>query len=591
MISTEYSRKDTIKRIVVVYLFPHKLKIFLALIMMIVSAGATGLHAWLVRPALDEVLIQGNKDLLFLIPIAIIITTLCKGLATYTHSFQMSKVAHSVIASLQSQMFEKLMFLNLKFFNDSKSGNLISRLINDTYFLRMAIVKSVTGVIKDVLVIIFLLANMFYQSWTLTLFAFFAFPLAIWPIRKIGKSIRKITYTIQDEIAVFSNVLGESIRGIRQVKAYNREKFEQEKATKTIHQIKDYFIKSAFISNRLSPLMEFIGSLAIALSIYIGGIFVLNETMTTGQFMSFLVSLLLAYQPVKALGNLNISVQEGLAGAERIFKLLDTSSNFIEKTHEEKKSLVVTEGKIEFKNISFSYDKIKILDNINLVFPAGKKTALVGLSGSGKSTILSILLNLFDNYKGEILIDNQNTKEYSLESLRDSMALVTQETMLFNDTITSNIKYGNLKANNADILNAANLAGVNEFSESLANKLETVVGESGIKVSGGQRQRIAIARAIIKNSPILLLDEATSSLDNLTEKQIQVSINKLMKNKTSIVVAHRLSTIEDADLIYVLENGKITDSGRHNDLLNTSFLYKNLQMKEKLENKKKKKNN
>ena len=584
MISTEYSRKDTIKRIVVVYLFPHKLKIFLALIMMIVSAGATGLHAWLVRPALDEVLIQGNKDLLFLIPIAIIIATLCKGLATYTHSFQMSKVAHSVIASLQSQMFEKLMFLNLKFFNDSKSGNLISRLINDTYFLRMAIVKSVTGVIKDVLVIIFLLANMFYQSWTLTLFAFFSFFLAIWPIRKIGKSIRKITYTIQDEIAVFSNVLGESIRGIRQVKAYNREKFEQEKATKTIHQIKDYFIKSAFISNRLSPLMEFIGSLAIALSIYIGGIFVLNETMTTGQFMSFLVSLLLAYQPVKALGNLNISVQEGLAGAERIFKLLDTSSNFIEKTHEEKKSLVVTEGKIEFKNISFSYDKIKILDNIDLVFPAGKKTALVGLSGSGKSTILSILLNLFDNYKGEILIDNQNTKEYSLESLRDNMALVTQETMLFNDTITSNIKYGNLKANNADILNAANLAGVNEFSESLANKLETVVGESGIKVSGGQRQRIAIARAIIKNSPILLLDEATSSLDNLTEKQIQLSINKLMKNKTSIVVAHRLSTIEDADLIYVLENGKITDSGRHNDLLNTSFLYKNLQMKEKLEN-------
>ena len=584
MNSLKNSRKNIIKRIIINYLLPHKLKIFIALIMMIVSAGATGLHAWLVRPALDEVLIQGNKEMLLLIPFAIIITTLCKGLATYTHSFQMSKVSHFVIATLQSHMFEKLMFLNLKFFNDSKSGNLISRLINDTYFLRMAIVKSVTGVIKDFLVIIFLLANMFYQSWTLTLFAFFAFPLAIWPIRKIGKSIRKITYTIQNEIAVFSNVLGESIRGIRQVKAYNREKFEKEKAKKTINQIRNYFVRSAFISNRLSPLMEFIGSLAIALSIYIGGVFVLNENMTTGQFMSFLVSLLLAYQPLKALGNLNISIQEGLAGAERIFKLLDTSDKFMEKSNKEMKPLIVTEGKIELKNISFSYNENKILDNINLIFPAGKKTALVGLSGSGKSTILSLLLNLFDNYKGEILIDNQNIKEYSLESLRNNMALVTQETMLFNDTIAKNIQYGNLKANNFDLEKASNLAGVNQFTDSLPNKLETIVGESGIKVSGGQRQRIAIARAIIKNSPILLLDEATSSLDNLTENQIQESINQLMKNKTSIVVAHRLSTIEDADLIYVIENGKIIDSGNHKYLLNNSNLYKNLQVKEKLEN-------
>lgn len=583
MSESQNSRKNSIKRIIS-YLFPYKLKIILALMMMIISAGATGLHAWLVRPALDEVLIQGNKEMLFLIPIAIILTTLCKGLATYTHSFQMSKVAHSVIASLQTEMFEKLMFLNLKFFNDSKSGNLISRLINDTYFLRMAIVKSVTGIIKDFLVIIFLLANMFYQSWTLTLFAFFAFPLAIWPIRKIGKSIRKITYTIQNEIAIFSNVLGESIRGIRQVKAYNREEFEKERAKKTINQIKNYFIKSAFISNRLSPLMEFIGSLAIALSIYVGGIFVLNETMTTGQFMSFLVSLLLAYQPVKALGNLNISVQEGLAGAERIFNLLDTPTNFIEKTYINKKPLIIKEGRIELKNISFSYDKNEILDNINLIFPAGKKTALVGLSGSGKSTILSLLLNLFDNYKGDILIDNQDIKKYSLESIRNSMALVTQETLLFNDTITKNIQYGNLTASKDDIANAANLAGVDKFAKSLPKNLETIVGESGIKVSGGQRQRIAIARAILKDSRILLLDEATSSLDNLTENQIQESINKLMKDRTSIVVAHRLSTIEDADIIYIIDKGKIIDSGNHIDLLNNSNFYKSLQMKEKFEN-------
>ena len=584
MTKSETSRKNIIKRLILFYLLPHKFKIFLALIMMVVSAGATGLHAWLVQPALDEVLIQGNKEMLFLIPIAIILTTLCKGLATYTHSFQMSKVAHSVIASLQSQMFEKLMFLNLKFFNDSKSGNLISRLINDTYFLRMAIVKSVTGVIKDFLIIIFLLINMFYQSWTLTIFAFFAFPLAIWPIRIIGKSIRKITYTIQSEIAVFSNILGESIRGIRQVKAYNRESFEKEKAKKTINKIKDHFIRSAYISNRLSPLMEFIGSLAIALSIYVGGVFVLNESMTTGQFMSFLVSLLLAYQPLKALGNLNISVQEGLAGAERIFKLLDTSDNFLEKNKKLKTPLVINEGKIEFKNVSFSYEEKLILKDIDLVFPSGKKTALVGLSGSGKSTILSLLLNLFDDYKGEILIDNQNINKLSLESLRENIALVTQETMLFNDTISQNINYGNLNAKDIDIEKAASLAGVSTFTDSLSKKLDTIVGESGVKVSGGQRQRIAIARAIIKDSQILLLDEATSSLDNKTESLIQESINELMKNKTSIVVAHRLSTIEDADLIYVLDNGKIINSGNHKYLLQNCNLYKSLQMKEEIEN-------
>jgi len=425
---------------------------------------------------------------------------------------------------------------------------------------------------------------MFYQSWTLTLFAFFAFPLALWPIRKIGKSIRKITSSIQSEIATFSNVLGESIKGIRQVKAYNKEAFEEEKAKNTINLIKKYFIKAAYVSNRLSPIMEFIGSLAIALSIYVGGVFVLNETMTTGQFMSFLVSLLLAYQPVKSLGNLNISIQEGVAGAQRIFMLLDTSKNLIEKKYPEKNNLKVREGQIEFKNVSFSYNESKVLENINLTIPAGKKTAIVGLSGSGKSTILSLLLHFFENYEGEIIIDGENIKNVSLKSLRDSMSLVTQETILFNDTIKNNIEYGNINSNKADIEKAVELSGVKDFVNSFEKKLETIVGESGIKVSGGQRQRIAIARAILKNSPILLLDEATSSLDNLTENKIQDSLKKLLFRKTSLIVAHRLSTIEDADLIYILDKGKIVDSGNHIQLLEKSELYKKLQLKEKLDN-------
>ena len=579
---TFIKKQSVTSRIIFKYLLEHKLKIFLALVMMVISAAATGLHAWLVRPALDEVLIKGNKEMLFLIPIAIIIVTLIKGLSTYTHSYQMSKVAHSIIAKLQIQMFEKLMYLDLKFYSDSKSGNLISRLINDTHYLRQAIVKSVTGIIKDVLVIIFLLGNMFYQSWSLTLFAFFAFPLALWPIRKIGKSIRKITYTIQNEIASFSNVLAESIKGIRQVKSYTKENYEKRRAYETISFIQRYFTRSAFISNRLSPLMEFIGSLAIALSIYVGGVFVLNESMTTGQFMSFLVSLLLAYQPVKALGNLNISVQEGLAGAERIFNLLDTSKNRMEKITSENK--IKLNGNIILKNVSFAYSEKNVLENISIEIPKGKKVALVGLSGSGKSTIANLIVRFYDNYNGQILIENKDIKKIELVDLRNNVSMVTQETILFNDSIANNIKYGKLDASEEEIKNVAKTSGISEFSENLENQLDTVIGESGVKLSGGQRQRIAIARAILKNGPILIMDEATSSLDNITEKEVLKTIKNLMVDKTTLIIAHRLSTIEDSDIIYVLDKGKIESFGTHQELLNKSEIYKKLQLKEQLEN-------
>ena len=572
-------KKGTVKRLTYHYIFDHKLKILFALLMMIVSAAATGMHAWLVRPALDDVLIKGDKEMLFLIPIAIVITTLCKGIATYLHSYQMSKVAHNIIAKLQSQMFNKLMFFNVSFFNESKSGNLISRLINDTYFLRMAIVKTVTGVIKDFLVIIFLMGNMFYQSWELTLFAFFAFPLAIWPIRKIGKSIRKITYTIQNEIAIFSNVLGESIKGIRQVKAFNQEDYEINKANSTITKIKNYFIKSAKISNRLSPLMEFIGSLAIALSIYIGGIFVLNETMTAGQFMSFLVSLLLAYKPIKSLGNINLSIQEGLSGAERIFELLDTKDIHLEKDTNTN-TIKIIDGKIEFKNISFAYSSKNVLEKIDLDIPSGKKTALVGLSGSGKSTIINLILRFFDPHQGKILIDNQDISKCSLKSLRKNISLVTQETNLFNDSIEANIKYAKLNATKEEVYKVTEEAGAIDFIKSLPEGINTIIGESGIKLSGGQRQRIAIARALLKNAPILLLDEATSSLDNITEFEVQESISNLMKNKTSLIIAHRLTTIEDSDLIYLIKNGKVIGKGTHKELIKDSSFYSQMYYKE-----------
>tara|TARA_Y100000590_G_scaffold463525_1_gene630499 strand:+ start:123 stop:1859 length:1737 start_codon:yes stop_codon:yes gene_type:complete len=573
------NNKNTFNRLTKNYILLHKLSILFALIMMIIAAGTTGLHAWLVRPALDEVLINGNKQMLLLIPIAIVITTFIKGISTYLHFVTMSKVAFNIISNLQSEMFNKLMFFNLKFYSESKTGNLISRLINDTNFLRLAIVKSITGIIKEPLIIVFLIGNMIYQSWELTLFVIFAFPMALWPIRKIGKSIRKLTYAIQNEISSFSNVLGESIKGIRQVKAFNQEDYEINKANSTITKIKNYFIKSAKISNRLSPLMEFIGSLAIALSIYIGGIFVLNETMTAGQFMSFLVSLLLAYKPIKSLGNINLSIQEGLSGAERIFELLDTKDIHLEKDTNTN-TIKIIDGKIEFKNISFAYSSKNVLEKIDLDIPSGKKTALVGLSGSGKSTIINLILRFFDPHQGKILIDNQDISKCSLKSLRKNISLVTQETNLFNDSIEANIKYAKLNATKEEVYKVTEEAGAIDFIKSLPEGINTIIGESGIKLSGGQRQRIAIARALLKNAPILLLDEATSSLDNITEFEVQESISNLMKNKTSLIIAHRLTTIEDSDLIYLIKNGKVIGKGTHKELIKDSSFYSQMYYKE-----------
>ena len=324
--------------------------------------------------------------------------------------------------------------------------------------------------------------------------------------------------------------------------------------------------------------MEFIGSLAVAVSIYAGGVFVLNESMTTGQFMSFLVSLLLAYQPVKALGNLNISVQEGLAGAERIFLLLDTPLEKSEK--HEVSSNIKLNGNIEFKDVNFSYSEQKILNNINLTIDSGKKTAFVGMSGSGKSTLINLLLRFYDHYKGTIKIDQKDIKSLSLFDLRENISLITQETLLFNESILDNIRYGNMSSNDDEIQAIADISGVSKFANQLPDKLNTIVGESGIKLSGGQRQRIAIARALIKDAPILIMDEATSSLDNLTEKEIQSALDELMKDKTTIIIAHRLSTIQNADVIFTLEKGIIESNGDHKYLIKNSAVYKKLQLQE-----------
>ena len=581
--TTHLKTTDLMKRIYKDYVSKHLSTIIYALLMMIISAGATGLHAWLVQPALDNVLINSDKNMLIIIPIAIILTTLAKGIATYIHTIKMNAIAHLVISKLQLAMFEKLMFIDMSYYGDAKSGNLISRLINDTNFLRLSIIKTITGVFKDTLIIIFLIANMFYQSWQLALFSFFAFPLAIWPIIKIGKKIRSVSYATQDEVGIFTNVLNESIKGIRIIKAYCRQNFALEKAFQTINKIKDLYIKSTKISSRISPLMEFIGSLAVAVAIWGGGSLILNESMTTGQFMSFLVSLLLAYKPVKTLANLNISLQEGLSGAQRIFSILDLENSKIELENKNKE-LSIDKGQIEIEKIRFAYpNQDNLFENFSLTIPAGKKVAIVGPTGSGKSTIINLILRYFNIQDGNISIDGNNINNYDVNSLRKNISLVSQDTTLFNDTILNNIKFGNLNSSIEEIKQASINAGSHKFIQELPNKYDTIVGESAIKLSGGQKQRIAIARALIKNSPILLLDEATSSLDSITENEVEKAINLLMKNKTSLIVAHRLTTIKTADLIYVLDKGKIIEFGNHNDLIANNGLYKRLYENDKKE--------
>ena len=417
----------------------------------------------------------------------------------------------------------------------------------------------------------------------MALFSFFAFPLAIWPIIKIGKKIRSVSYATQDEVGIFTNVLNESIKGIRIIKAYCRQNFALEKAFQTINKIKDLYIKSTKISSRISPLMEFIGSLAVAVAIWGGGSLILNESMTTGQFMSFLVSLLLAYKPVKTLANLNISLQEGLSGAQRIFNILDLENSKIELENKNKE-LSIDKGQIEIEKIRFAYpNQDNLFENFSLTIPAGKKVAIVGPTGSGKSTIINLILRYFNIQDGNISIDGNNINNYDVNSLRKNISLVSQDTTLFNDTILNNIKFGNLNSSIEEIKQASINAGSHKFIQELPNKYDTIVGESAIKLSGGQKQRIAIARALIKNSPILLLDEATSSLDSITENEVEKAINLLMKNKTSLIVAHRLTTIKTADLIYVLDKGKIIEFGNHNDLIANNGLYKRLYENDKKE--------
>ena len=573
--SADASSTQLVKRLFKESIRPYLKWIILSLICMTGVAAATATSAWLMKPVINEVFVAKNETLLFPISLAVILTFAIKGLSNYGQSVSISYVGQRIVTDTQHRLYEHLIEMELGFFHQSSTGSLLSRFTVDINMMRNAVSNALTGIGKDFLTLVFLVGVMFYQDWLLSLIAFFAFPIAIFPIVSLGKRIRAVTLDTQEEYGTFTTILEQTFQGARVVKAYNSEDYEKARVRQIAERLFGLVFKSMRIRSLASPLMETLGGLAVALVIFYGGYRVIGESMDPGSFFSFITALLLAYEPVKRLANLNATLQEGLAGAERLFALLDLKPGI--KEHPNARELDIKNGEIQINNITFSYvDEQIVLNNISLNIPAGKLVALVGPSGSGKSTILNLIPRFFDVDTGNISIDGSDLREVTFASLRKRIGLVSQEIALFDDTIKANISYGQPTASEEKIIEAAKNALAHDFIMKMPKGYDTQVGEQGIKLSGGQRQRIAIARAMLKDAPILLLDEATSSLDAESENLIQQALFKLMKGRTTLVIAHRLSTIIDADLIYVVDSGKILESGDHNTLIKNGGPYSRL---------------
>ena len=557
----------------------YKSRMVIAVLCMVIAALCTGFHAWLVKPALDEVLINADKFYLYFIPIAILATGIIKGLVSYLQVVSLQFMSHRIIEKLRKDVFHNIINLHYGFFIQNKTGSLITRITTDTYYLSGAMGNTYTALIKDSLTLIVLVGNMFYQNWKLACISIIVFPLAIIPVRVLGRKIRNVTKNLQHQIGNLASNLEEIFKGIKNVKSFNAEKYEVNRINKEIIRARELNFKQEKITARSRPFTETLGSMAAGLAIFAGGVFVINDNMTAGQLMSFLVSLMLAYAPLKSLINVNVLLQSGLGAASRIFDFIDMKNDIIGGT-----KIVKKFEKVVFKKVNFKYpnSQKKVLSNISLSFIKNKKIALVGPSGSGKSSLLSLMIRLFDNQAGDIFINDQNIKNLQLKNLRNKFSLVSQDTVLFDGSIYENIKY-NSKSSSKDILNAVKLACVEDFTENLPEKLNTNIGENGIKLSGGQRQRIAIARAIAQKKEVILLDEPTSNLDLKTESELFKNLSNI-QNMTLIVVAHRLSTIKDFNEIYYIENGKVLEKGAHKSLISKKGNYFHLYQKQSQKN-------
>ena len=547
----------------------------LALACMALMAVTTGLSAWLMKPVVNEVFIKHDRDILWLIGGAVMATFLVKGLATYGQATLMSYVGMRIIADTQNRLFAHLARMDLAFFHNAKTGKLISRFTIDINQMRVAVSNGLTGIGKEFLSLVALVTVMFMQDWRLAVISFFVFPVAVLPIVRIGRRMRRVTANTQEEQGQFTSLLEQTFQGIRVVKAYSMVGYEKGRVAEIVKRIFRLTFRAERTRALSSPIMETLGGLAVSVVIVYGGLQVIEQELDAGSFFSFITALLLAYEPMKKLANLNASIQQGLAGAERLFTVLDMEPSIREKP--DARELTVREGTIRLDDVRFAYVPGKpALDGVDIVVPAGKTVALVGPSGAGKSTILNLIPRFYDVDSGSVTIDGVDVRDATIASLFAGIALVSQEITLFDDTVRANIAYGRAGASEDDIVAAARHAAAHDFIVDLPQGYETVVGERGVKLSGGQRQRLAIARAMLKNARILLLDEATSSLDTESERQVQAALVTLMEGRTTLVIAHRLSTIVDADVINVIDAGRIVESGSHAELLARGGVYAHL---------------
>ena len=555
-------------------------KIFYSFVLSILVAGSTSLIAYLLDPAIKKIFIEKDRTLTYLIPIVIIIAFAAKGTSLYFARSIMIKVAHQVKADVQNDMVKTLLLADTKFIDKRHTGKFISNLTVDVGLLVNLISTAILNVFKDSLTLIGLLGVMFYQNWKLSMMAIVMIPLASIAARSLAKRMTKISEQMLDSSSFFTTHLVEIFKNHKLMKSFQNENFEQVRSKKQIDEVKEKSGKMNVVLVRATPIMETLTGIMIAALIFYSGILINNNELNINNFFSFLAAMMLAYQPVRSLATLNISVNQGLTAARRVLPVIDIQNEI--KDDPNLSDLEITSGNINFKNVNFNYDKDKnvVLNSINLNIKGGKMTALVGHSGSGKSTILNLIPRFYDCDDGDILIDNQSINKKNLYSLRKNISLVSQETTLFDDTIKNNVAYAKLNASEQDIKLACKNSFASEFIEKLPDKYDTVIGENGVRLSGGEKQRLSIARAMLKSSPIILLDEATSSLDSETESKIQNAINMLTKNRTTIVIAHRLSTVLKADKIYVVDSGKIVTEGNHEYLLSNSEIYKNFYNKQ-----------